>query len=93
MIPNFNKTAIVLSEKEQIVQLLKEFESLKKEFELFKEATKIIINTLKDQNNLLKERLAKYENPKNSKNRRHSYLNYKTINEFELNIYKQKLAA
>ena len=68
MIPNFNKTAIVLSEKEQIVQLLKEFESLKKEFEFFKEATKIIINTLKDQNNLLKERLAKYENPKNSKN-------------------------
>ena len=28
-----------------------------------------------------------------NKNRRHSYLDYKTINEFELNIYKQKLAA
>jgi len=28
-----------------------------------------------------------------NKNRRHSYLNYKTINEFELNMYNQKLAA
>lgn len=28
-----------------------------------------------------------------NKNRRHSYLNYKTINEFELNMYKQNLAA
>ena len=68
MIPNFNKTPIVLTEKQQIVQLLKEFESLKKEFESFKEATKIIISNLKDQNILLKARLAKYENPKNSGN-------------------------
>ncbi len=28
-----------------------------------------------------------------NKKRRHSYLNYKTINEFELNMYNQKLAA
>ena len=51
-----------MSKKEQVIRLLKELESLKREFESFKKETKIIINDLKDQNNLLKERLAKYEN-------------------------------
>ena len=75
MIPNFNKTDVVLSKKEQIVELLKAHKSLQKEFESFKKETAIIIDNIKNQvlvlqkeNSSLKERLAKYENPKNSRN-------------------------
>ncbi len=41
---------------------------LRKELSLFKEETRKTIASLEKENTLLKERLAKYENPKNSNN-------------------------
>jgi len=68
MVPNFDQTVIVLSEKEQIIQLLKGFGPFKKEAEIIINGLKGQVLALQKENRSLKERLAKYENPKNSGN-------------------------
>lgn len=64
-----------MADKEQIIQLLQELKSLKQEFKVYKQQTETRIAQFENQvlglqkeNRLLREKLDKFENPKNSGN-------------------------
>ena len=57
-----------MTDKEKIAQLENDLRLLLQEFSLFREEMTLKVTVLETENKVLKEKLKKYEHPKNSKN-------------------------